>query len=134
MKPYLKTKDFSISQEEFELLHDETLDMLITHPQPKDIAKYYESENYISHTDASTSVVDKIYQVVKKYSIKKKTKLINTFEGSSKTLLDVGAGTGDFMLAAKKQNWRVDGIEPNHDARMRAIEKGIGLMLSLIHI
>lgn len=128
MKPYLKTKDFSISQEEFELLHDETLDMLITHPQPKDIAKYYESEDYISHTDASASVVDKIYQVVKKHNIKKKTKLISSFEENGKILLDVGAGTGDFMLAAKKQNWQVDGIEPNYDARMRAVEKGIGLM------
>ena len=128
MKPYLKTKDFSISQEDFELLHDETLDMLITHPQPEDIAKYYESEDYISHTDASKSVVDKIYQIIKRYSIRKKAKLISNYTAKSKTLLDVGAGTGDFMLAAKKQNWQVDGIEPNYDARMRALDKGIGLM------
>jgi 2-polyprenyl-3-methyl-5-hydroxy-6-metoxy-1,4-benzoquinol methylase len=128
MKPYLKTKDFSISQEDFELLHDETLDMLITHPQPKDIAKYYESEDYISHTDASKSVIDKIYQIIKRYSIRKKEKLISNYTAKSKTLLDVGAGTGDFMLTAKKQNWQVDGIEPNYDARMRALDKGIGLM------
>lgn len=127
MKSYLKTKDFSISQEEFELLFDEELDMLVTSPQPENISTYYESENYISHTDSSKSVVDKIYQIVKRYSIWKKTKLINQYSDGDKTLLDVGAGTGDFMLAAKNRGWHVDGVEPNHDARMRAIEKGIGL-------
>ena len=31
MKSYLKTKDFSISQEDFELLYNEELDMLVTY-------------------------------------------------------------------------------------------------------
>ena len=33
-KHFLNVKDYSVSQETFELLHDEELDMLITHPQP----------------------------------------------------------------------------------------------------
>ncbi|MBE9490823.1 MAG: methyltransferase, partial [Bacteroidetes bacterium] len=38
----------------FDLILDEKLDMLITSPQPKEdeLSKYYESEAYISHTDA----------------------------------------------------------------------------------
>ena len=131
MKPYLKTKDFYNSQEEFELRHDEELDMLVTHPQPKDLDTYYQSENYISHSDANKTVVDKIYQFVKKISLFGKTILINGYAGESKTLLDVGAGTGDFLLAAEKRGWAVEGVEPSYDARMKAREKKIELMPSL---
>ncbi len=131
MRPYLKTKDFYNSQEEFELRHDEELDMLVTHPQPKDLDTYYQSENYISHSDANKTVVDKIYQFVKKISLFGKTILINSCAGESKTLLDVGAGTGDFLLTAENRGWAIEGVEPSYDARMKAREKKIALMPSL---
>jgi len=46
MKPYLETKDFSVSQERFKLLYDENLEMLVTKPQPENLDKYYQSEAY----------------------------------------------------------------------------------------
>ena len=125
MKLYLKTKDHSISGEDFELRHDPNLDMLITHPQPKELGKYYESESYISHTDANSSSVDKVYQAVKKYSISKKVRLISRHTKGKKTLLDFGAGTGDFLLHAKNQGWTVVGVEPNSGARKKSIAKGV---------
>ena len=127
MKSYLKTKDFSISQEDFELLYNEELDMLVTYPEPEDIEKYYESNAYISHTDSKKTVVDKIYQIVKSYSLKKKLSLINSFDTKEKTLLDIGAGTGDFLCTAKDKNWNVAGVEPNTLARSKADKKGIKL-------
>ena len=127
MKSYLKTKDFSISQEEFELLYNEELDMLVTYPEPENIEKYYESDTYISHTDSKKTVVDKIYQSVKSYSLKKKLSLINSFDTKEKTLLDIGAGTGDFLCTAKNKNWNVAGVEPNALARSKAVKKGIKL-------
>ena len=127
MKSYLKTKDFSISQEDFELLYNEELDMLVTYPEPEDIEKYYESDAYISHTDSKKTVVDKIYQIVKSYSLKKKLSLINSFDTKEKTLLDIGAGTGDFLCTAKDKNWNVAGVEPNTLARSKANKKGIKL-------
>ena len=131
MKLFLKTKDFSISQETFELFHDAELDMLVTRPQPDDLASYYESEVYISHTDSNSSFVDKMYQLVKKYSLSKKVDLINRFAKEKRTLLDVGAGTGDFLKAAKSKSWNGDGVEPNYDARMKAGEKGVHLLSGL---
>ena len=131
MKPYLKTKDFSVSQEEFELFHDVDLDMLVTRPHPENLELYYQSEYYISHTDASITLVDKIYQAVKKLSIRRKIALINRHATASKTLLDVGAGTGDFLVATKISDWKVEGVEPNFDARTRAQEKGVGLLESI---
>lgn len=127
MKLFLKTRDFSVTQEEFELHLDSDLEMLVTHPQPKDIALYYNSEGYISHTDSKTSFTDKLYHLAKQYSIKKKLQLIGNQVINPKTLLDFGAGTGDFLVAAKRKNFIIKGIEPNKRARVNAAQKGIPL-------
>jgi 2-polyprenyl-3-methyl-5-hydroxy-6-metoxy-1,4-benzoquinol methylase len=131
MKPFLKTKDFSISQEAFELFHDAELEMLVTKPQPKNLAPYYDSEVYISHTDSNTSIVDKTYQLVKKYSLSRKMKLISKYSKENKSLFDFGSGTGDFLKLAKSRGWCIDGVEPNDDARLKAKEKGVKLQASL---
>ncbi|QDO93204.1 class I SAM-dependent methyltransferase [Formosa sediminum] len=122
---YLKCKDHTVSSEQFDLLHDLELDILITSPQPKieDLGRYYESEDYISHTDAKRNVFEKLYHVVKGVALKRKLKLINSFNTSEKTLLDVGCGTGDFLQTAKSNAWKVYGIEPDSNARNLAITK-----------
>ncbi len=127
MKLYLKTKDFLITGEEFQLEYNSDLDMLVTKPQPENLDLYYESDAYISHSDASVSFLDKIYQIVKKYSIQKKVSLITSYTVSNKNVLDVGAGTGDFLLGAKNAGWQVCGMEPNTTAITKALEKGITL-------
>jgi len=131
MKSYLRTKDYSVSQEEFELLYDTDLKMLVTHPIPKNLDEYYNSDDYISHTDSRESLTDKIYQAVKKISTVSKLRIIGRFVGEEKILLDVGAGTGDFLLAAKKRGWAITGVEPNQDARMRSREKKIELLSAM---
>lgn len=130
MKFYLKTKDYSVSQENFELHLDENLDMLVTQPQPENLDPYYNSAAYISHTDASETFVDKIYQGVKKINLKSKFKIVQRHT-SGKKLLDVGAGTGDFLVVAKKNGWIVNGVEPNSTANIKASEKGLNLKYSL---
>jgi len=121
-----------VSGEEFELLYDESLDMLVTHPQPERISNYYESDAYISHTDANRTLIDKLYQAVKRYSLTKKMKLISRYAGTDKTLLDYGAGTGDFLVRAESNGWIVTGVEPNSTARQNAAQKGMQLQSELI--
>lgn len=127
MKRFLKTKDFAVSGEEFELLLDTELNMLRTNPEPKDLENYYNSEAYISHTDSAKTLVDKLYQHIKKYNLRKKISLINKYTTSDKTLLDIGAGTGSFLESAKISGWETYGIEPNKKARDLAINKGLEL-------
>jgi 2-polyprenyl-3-methyl-5-hydroxy-6-metoxy-1,4-benzoquinol methylase len=119
LQAFLSCKDHSVSNETFSILRDETSDLLITSPRPDltDLSKYYESAAYISHTDARKTLFDRIYQVVRNHTIRKKIRLINSFGASKKTVLDIGAGTGDFLHACKKANWFVEGIEPNEKAR-----------------
>ena len=114
----IKVTDHSVSKEKFELIENLEFGMLVTTPQPhtSDLAKYYETEEYISHTDTKRNLFEKVYHLVRTYAIKKKVALLNK-EQSKGSLLDIGCGTGDFLAAAKNNGWNVTGIEPNDKAR-----------------
>lgn len=132
-KKYLSVKDYLVSGESFDLVHDTDLDFLKTFPQPQveELPKYYESQEYISHTDEKRGLISSLYQLVKKWSLQKKVKLILQQLGDVGSLLDVGAGTGDFLKVAKEKGWQVHGMEPNKNAAKLALEKGIDLKASL---
>lgn len=125
-KPFLKVKDFSVSGEVFELLYNPDYDMLITHPQPsiQDLPRYYESDDYISHTDGKRTLFEKLYHFIKKIALNNKLSLINSC-GEKGNLLDIGAGTGDFLSVAKNNGWNIIGIEPSDKAKTIAINKGV---------
>lgn len=127
MKSYLRTKDHAVTGEEFELVFDPSLKMLRTHPQPRDLTPYYQSASYISHSDAKETFVDKIYQSVKKFTLAQKLKMVSHFALKNKSILDVGAGTGDFLARARRDDWKISGVEPSEFARKKALEKGLTL-------
>lgn len=122
---FLTCQDHTVTNEKFDLILDDKLEMLVTYPKPSDegLDKYYKSEAYISHTDANTSFFDKVYQAVKNYTIKRKIKLINSLNTESRTILDIGCGTGDFLESCIKNGWNINGVEPNEGARNLAIKK-----------
>lgn len=122
---FLKVKDHSVSGEEFQLIQNKTYGFLETSPQPeaKRLSDYYKTEDYISHTDSKRNLFEKVYHLVRSISLKKKLKLINSFQSLEKNLLDVGCGTGDFLQVAQQNNWNISGIEPNEQARQIANRK-----------
>ncbi len=122
---YLTVKDHSVSGEAFELIQNSEYGFLETSPQPSSdkLPEYYESEDYISHTNSKRNLFEKAYHLVRHISLKKKLKLINSFSSKEKKLLDVGCGTGDFLQTAKQNKWIVSGIEPNEQARTIANKK-----------
>ncbi len=126
-KLFLTIKDHSVSKETFELYRDETLDLVYTHPQPSEniLLKYYESEDYISHTDGKRSLFEKAYHFVKNIALKNKLDLINGLQVSKGSLLDIGAGTGEFLNVAKENGWKCVGVEPSEKAKAIAITKGV---------
>ncbi len=129
-KHFLTVKDHSVSKEIFDLYHDEELDMLITSPQPElqNLGKYYESEDYISHTDNKRSLFEKAYHFVKNIALQNKLNLINSEQSQKGKLLDIGAGTGDFLLTAKNNGWETIGVEPSERAKNIAKQKGISFV------
>lgn len=127
LEPYLVCKDYTVSHEEYQVMFNKEFDMLVTIPVPKNISDYYKSEDYISHTDSKKSLFDKVYQAVKNITLKRKLKLINSFNTKSKKVLDVGAGTGDFLKVCKMNSWEIFGSEPDSGARNIAAKKGVNL-------
>lgn len=132
-KVFLTCKDHLVTGEEFDLVKLEDSEILKTDPVPENLAKYYDSKEYISHTDSSENLQDKLYHWIKNFMLLQKLKWINEFkeEGS---ILDIGAGTGDFLEIAKLKNWKVKGVEPNTSAREKASQKGIVLKEKLSEI
>ncbi len=133
---YIKVKDHSVSGEEFELLLDKELQLLKTSPQPtpENLGRYYESDDYISHTDGRRSLFEKLYHAVKQKALRDKIKLVQGSKPSKGKLLDIGAGTGDFLTVAKTDGWEITGIEPSEKAKAIAISKGVAFAENLVGI
>jgi 2-polyprenyl-3-methyl-5-hydroxy-6-metoxy-1,4-benzoquinol methylase len=127
LTPHLNCIDHTVSNESYEIMHNKEYDMLVTSPVPVNLENYYLSESYISHTDSKKTIFDRIYQLVKNHTLNQKLKLINSFNTEEKTILDVGAGTGDFLKVCKNNNWEINGVEPSEKARNFSIEKNINL-------
>ncbi|KOS07047.1 methyltransferase [Flavobacterium akiainvivens] len=124
---YITVKDHSVSRETFQLLLDQELQLLKTHPQPalQDLGKYYESDDYISHTDGKRSLFEKLYHTVKQKALRDKIKLVQRFQPAKGEILDIGAGTGDFLVVAKQNGWNITGVEPSPKAKDIAKGKGV---------
>jgi len=124
---HLQVKDFSISKEEFKLSKCSECGLIFTNPRPdnQSIGKYYDSPDYISHSDSDSGIVNKIYKRVRGISIKDKFKEVNRFAGKNYPfkLLDIGCGTGSFLAYCKENGVLCTGIEPNEGARTIAKEK-----------
>ena len=123
-------KDYSITKEDFELIYDEKYDMYQTKFNSFDrLDHYYKSENYISHTDANRNWFEKIYQLVKNYTINQKWKLIKKHtNNNSISVLDIGCGTGDFLkYGITKLNVNGVGVEPNNEAATISSSKQINV-------
>jgi len=121
----LRIKDYSVSKEDFELKYNSEYDLFQTYPIPENLEQYYQSENYISHTDAKASLFEKIYQLVKQHTLSQKQQLILSYTKHKGNLLDIGAGTGDFLAYARSKKWEVVGIEPSEKAKELAQKKGV---------
>lgn len=129
MKEDFKVKDHSVSGEEFTLVYDEKYHMFFTSPKPEisKLPSYYESEDYISHTDGKRSLFEIAYQTVKGITLSRKHKLLKSFHPHQGSVLDIGAGTGDFLEFLSSKKWNVKGVEPNDKAKNLAINKGLDI-------
>jgi 2-polyprenyl-3-methyl-5-hydroxy-6-metoxy-1,4-benzoquinol methylase len=117
---HFRCTDHFISKEVFEVdVCDECgFEFTQDYPEEGEIGKYYESEEYISHSDTSKGLSNKLYRLARKFMLRRKMGIIRKTSGINKgTILDIGSGTGHFANTMKEAGWQVTGIEVNEKAR-----------------
>jgi 2-polyprenyl-3-methyl-5-hydroxy-6-metoxy-1,4-benzoquinol methylase len=125
-EPFLVCKDYTVSQENFNIVSCKSCGFKFTNPRPENsvIGDYYKAEEYVSHSNTTKGVVNKLYHSVRNYTLKQKLKLISSYV-SRGTMLDYGCGTGMFLNVCKNDGWETYGMEPDDNARKMSIEKGL---------
>lgn len=120
--PLITVKDHSVSREEFVIWQCRICSLRFTQDVPDEdsIGAYYQSPDYISHTDTNKGLLNKLYKRVRKITLARKADFILSKTMSTGKLLDVGAGTGAFADTMKKRGWQVTAIEPDEGARSQA--------------
>lgn len=112
--------DYTVSGETFRIDECRSCTLRFTQDSPGGERRlhYYKSENYISHTNTSKGLINRLYQVIRKRTMDAKRKLVEKASGlRNGILLDVGSGTGTFVNTMQEHGWQVTGLEPDADAR-----------------
>ena len=78
--PVITCKDYTVSGEKFDIWECKNCTQRFTQniPDKEGIEKYYQSENYISHSDTSKGFINNIYHKVRKRTLVQKRKLVET--------------------------------------------------------
>lgn len=119
----LKVKDHSISEEYFEIFECKRCSLRFTKDSPPEdkIGLYYQSEDYISHSNTRKGLVNSLYHRVRNKTLATKYRLIKKTTGIKHGYhLDIGAGTGAFVQYMNQHGWESSGIEPDEKARGQA--------------
>jgi 2-polyprenyl-3-methyl-5-hydroxy-6-metoxy-1,4-benzoquinol methylase len=120
--PLLTAKDHSVSSEEFVIWQCQSCTLRFTQdvPDESSIGPYYQSQDYISHSNTSKGLLNKLYQAVRKFTLGQKSGLVISRTTNHGRILDIGAGIGAFLNEMKGKGWDIEGIEPDYGARQQA--------------
>ena len=122
----LTCTDNYASGETFEVVRCAHCGFLMTQHAPveAEIGKYYETPDYISHSNIRKGLMNRIYHLVRRLMLARKAALVKRISKLDKgTMLDYGTGTGYFADAMKRNGWQVSAIEKSPQARLFAKEQ-----------
>lgn len=122
--PFLSGKDYFLTGEKFEIVKCKGCGFRFTNPRPEaaELGKYYESAEYISHSDSRKGIFAAVYQQVRKFTLGRKLAMISKFQQKGE-ILDIGCATGQFLNYMAEHGWNATGIEPDNKTRARAISE-----------
>jgi 2-polyprenyl-3-methyl-5-hydroxy-6-metoxy-1,4-benzoquinol methylase len=112
--------DYTVSKEVFSIAHCGHCEHRFTVNPPAEnvIGKYYQSEDYVSHSNTQKGLINRLYHIVRLRALKKKREILVADTGKVQgQLLDIGCGIGAFLGTMKAANWEVKGLEPDAGAR-----------------
>jgi 2-polyprenyl-3-methyl-5-hydroxy-6-metoxy-1,4-benzoquinol methylase len=123
LKGFLSCKDETVSKKMFQIEFCSACGFALTNPRPanESLGAFYESDEYISHSNTKKGLVSSLYQSVRKRTLKAKLRLLST-RSKQGLVLDIGCGTGEFLATCKESGWKTIGIEPSASARKQGQE------------
>lgn len=117
----LESKDYFLTQESFNIMACSNCNLYFTNPRPKKshLLKYYQSDEYISHSNKANNLTNLLYKLIRNYTLQKKYKLLSTIleHKSPVNHLDYGCGTGHFIEYTSNKGWKSIGFEPDNRAK-----------------
>ncbi len=131
IEKHLLVKDYTVSRETFDVVRCKSCGFVFTQFETeKDLGSFYESSEYISHTNSDKGLFNNLYQKIRSYTLGRKHALITSY-GNVNTLFDYGSGTGHFLQYCKSKNLDVVGVEPSGSARTMAIANGLKVSMDI---
>jgi SAM-dependent methyltransferase len=124
LEPVLNAVDHTVSHEQFAIWQCQDCGLRFTQdvPDAASIGPYYQSEEYISHSNTTKGLINRLYHLVRRQTLADKRGLIQSATRLKQgRLLDIGAGTGAFAGYMQEHGWEVTGLEPEAVARERAL-------------
>lgn len=119
---FLTCKDYTVSKQNFELQICQNCGFVFTSPRPvsEELGLYYQSEDYISHSNTKKGLVNWLYHQVRKIALRNKLTLLAKYFPQKGRLLDNGCGVGAFLEVCLQNAWQAEGIEPDEKTRILA--------------
>jgi 2-polyprenyl-3-methyl-5-hydroxy-6-metoxy-1,4-benzoquinol methylase len=126
LTPVFSCTDHLVSHQAFALVECPQCALRITQDVPDEdhIGPYYQSTQYVSHSDTDQGLVNKLYKTARRFTLAHKRRLVTALPGlTGNALLDVGCGTGAFLHTMAQAGWHVHGLEPDPGARAMALDQ-----------
>lgn len=118
--PVMECKDHFATGESFPVVRCEHCGFLCTQhfPAEEEMGRYYESPDYISHSNTTHGAMNTVYHWVRRWMLHSKARFLKR-EAHRKEgrLLDIGAGTGFFAHTMQRLGWQVQATEKSPTAR-----------------
>ncbi len=122
--------DYLVSKEDFTLVSCSNCSFhwVLDPPAESNAYKYYETDEYVEHSDNAEGIVNRLYHLARKWMLDLKYKIVNN-NAATKSILDYGTGTGYFLNHMKSQGYKTNGIEISEKARKYGNDKfDLGLL------
>lgn len=116
----LESQDYFLTQELFNIVSCSNCSLSFTNPRPNksELHKYYQSYEYISHSNKAINITSLLYKFIRNFTLRQKYKLLSKSLENQLPVnhLDYGCGTGHFINYTSKKGWKSIGFEPDNRA------------------
>ncbi|HWH43771.1 MAG TPA: methyltransferase domain-containing protein [Thermoleophilaceae bacterium] len=101
-------------------------------PEYADPAEIYREGYLRGETEFGMDVFDPEYQRMLERIGNQRMALLDRTARPPGSFLDVGCGSGEVLIAAKRHGWDVQGVEPVEDSAREGVERGVSVITATL--